>query len=159
MIRKRDFPLCQETCSSNYLGRWKYCFCHEIHSCNICCGKSFILERQVEKNCLIEFRFWRKEQIILCFTWKESIRDFFLSIAKTLSLVLPFLELKTDNLLRWKGHFRGGKIQINALFVLNNQAFQIKEIINKLVIFHKGVCFSRSLPFDASLNAITSPEL
>ena len=75
IIRKRDFPLCQETCPSNYLGRWNHCFCHELHSCNICYGKFFILERQVEKNCLIRFRFWRKEQIALRFTWNESLAD------------------------------------------------------------------------------------
>ena len=154
IIRKRDSPLCQETCPSNYLGRWNHCFCHELHSCNICYGKFFILERQVEKNCLIGFRFWRKEQIVLCFTWLLQI-----CIAKTLSLVIRFFELHNRKFTQLKGAFSWWKIQIDALFVWNNQTFQIKEIINKLVIFHKGICFSRSLPFDASLNAITSPEL
>ena len=100
IIRKRDFSLCQETCPSNYLGRWNHCFCHELHSCNICYGKFFILERQVEKNCLIGFRFWRKEQIVLCFTWLLQI-----CIAKTLSLVIRFFELHNLKFTQLKGAF------------------------------------------------------
>ena len=70
IIRKRDFPLRQETCSSNYLGRWKYCFCHEIHSCNICCGKSFILERQVEKKLFDRIQVLKKRANYIVFYLK-----------------------------------------------------------------------------------------